>query len=177
MTESNATEQFVTRLTDCQQRLYAFILSLVHDIDNARDVLQETNLVLWRRAGDYDKSQDFVPWAIAHARTCTLAYLRDRGRDRHLFNPKLLALIADEAAERVETIDDRRRALHVCMSRLPEAQRELINRRYHRNESNDAIAESVGRSMSSVAQQLYRIRQALLKCIRERTAGDGGDRK
>ena len=42
-------ERFVTSLTDSQDLLYAYILSLFPDVDLARDVLQETNLVLWRK--------------------------------------------------------------------------------------------------------------------------------
>src|SRR3954454_14411357 len=45
------TGEFVQLLTGVQSRLYAYICSLVGDSAGARDVLQETNLALWNKAG------------------------------------------------------------------------------------------------------------------------------
>jgi RNA polymerase sigma-70 factor (ECF subfamily) len=49
-------EQFVRLLTTHQSRLAGFIFALMASGDGAQDVLQETNLVLWRKAGEFDAS-------------------------------------------------------------------------------------------------------------------------
>ena len=59
----NSQEQFVRNLTDCQPRLYAFILSLLPNRDDASDVLQDTNLVIWRRSAEFTDGTNFVAWA------------------------------------------------------------------------------------------------------------------
>jgi RNA polymerase sigma-70 factor, ECF subfamily len=41
-------EELVSLMTQFQGRLYAYILSLIADADAANDVLQETNVVLWK---------------------------------------------------------------------------------------------------------------------------------
>ncbi len=46
--------QFVTLRTSHQGRLFAYVLSLVGDADQARDVMQETNTVLWQKSADFD---------------------------------------------------------------------------------------------------------------------------
>ncbi|MDF1745393.1 MAG: sigma factor, partial [Gimesia sp.] len=51
MDQSDNTEQFVQQLTENQNRLYGYVYSLLGDHSRAEDVLQETNLVLWRKIG------------------------------------------------------------------------------------------------------------------------------
>ena len=65
---SRSREAFVQLMTEHQGRLYAYVLSLLGDPDQANDVLQETNLVLWRNAGEFQMGSNFRAWAfrIAH---------------------------------------------------------------------------------------------------------------
>ena len=65
--DAEHTALVVERLTEIQGRLFAYIYSLLADAEAARDVLQETNRLLWRRAGNYDAARDFLPWAMTHA--------------------------------------------------------------------------------------------------------------
>ena len=44
-----AVREFVQRLTGCQPRLYAYIVTLVLDSHEAEDVLQQANLVMWEK--------------------------------------------------------------------------------------------------------------------------------
>ncbi len=48
MTDHSIPDRFIQDLTSSQQSLYAFVLSLVHNLEAAQDILQETNLILWR---------------------------------------------------------------------------------------------------------------------------------
>ena len=61
-------------LTGTQSRLYAYICSLIGGAAGARDVLQETNLVLWDKAQEYDPARPFLPWAYRIAYLQVLAY-------------------------------------------------------------------------------------------------------
>ena len=56
-------ERVVQRIATCQDRLFAYILTLVPRRDVARDILQETNLVLWRRREEFVAGTSFVAWA------------------------------------------------------------------------------------------------------------------
>ncbi len=60
--------EFVGSLTGSQRKLYAFILSLVRHPADADDILQETNLVLWRKAGEFEAGTSFEAWSfrVAH---------------------------------------------------------------------------------------------------------------
>jgi RNA polymerase sigma-70 factor, ECF subfamily len=60
-------EQFVTRMTAAQPALFAFILSLAPNVNDARDVLSETNLALWKKREEFDPTMDYWPWACRFA--------------------------------------------------------------------------------------------------------------
>ena len=56
-------ENFVRLLIEAQGSLYAFILTLLANADTAKDVLQETNLVLWRKNEEFEAGTHFFAWA------------------------------------------------------------------------------------------------------------------
>ncbi|MCU0982757.1 MAG: hypothetical protein MUF25_26650 [Pirellulaceae bacterium] len=51
--------EFLGCVSRAQRSLYAFILTLVRQPADAEDVLQETNLVLWQKAAEFDATRDF----------------------------------------------------------------------------------------------------------------------
>ena len=50
----SVSAEFAVQMTKCQRKLHAFIVSLVWNPADADDVLQETNLVLWQKAAEFD---------------------------------------------------------------------------------------------------------------------------
>jgi DNA-directed RNA polymerase specialized sigma24 family protein len=50
------------------------------DLHDARDVLLETNLVLWQKIGEFEPGSNFGAWARKIAYFQALAFLRDRKR-------------------------------------------------------------------------------------------------
>lgn len=165
MHPENTTEQFVQLVISHQPRLRAFIRSLVPDRSAAADVLQETNLVLWRKASDFELGTNFAAWMYRIARFQVMA-ARKSGR-RHLmtFDDALIDRIADAAEKRSALVEARREALSDCMAKLSEDQRALIIARYTEAKSPAEIAKSSDRPVGSIRQSLYRIRLTLAECI------------
>ena len=97
MTQLDATEVFVTRVNAAQQGLYAYILTMVPHAEDARDVLSETNLALWRKREQYESGRDFWPWACRFAQLQVMAYRKRRQRDRLVFKEELLVTLAEES--------------------------------------------------------------------------------
>ncbi len=89
-----ADEYFVQQITEHQDRMYGYIFSLLGDHSRASDVLQESNLVLWRKKAQFETGQPFLPWALAIAKFQVLAHVRDRARDRCVLDPKLVEQMA-----------------------------------------------------------------------------------
>ena len=164
-------EELVGWLTRSQGWLYGYVLTLLPNREAARDVLQQVNLVIWRKADTFDPSRSFLGWAASIAHFQVQAYLRDRRRDRHRFDETLLNSLAREAeAVPEEDPSDREVALRRCLDKLPAKDRELVLARYRPDASVQALAEQFQKTANAISRSLYRIRGLLGTCI-ERASG------
>lgn len=163
----SATEvkPFHQLLTGAQSSLYAFICSLLGGASCSRDVLQETNLVLWEKAELFDQSREFLPWAFHFAHLQVLAYRKKQARERLVFDDDLVADLAAEFTERIKNVDSRLEALNECLGKLPDTERQLVRRYYERGGAVQAISNALGISSNTVAARMYRIRKVLSACI------------
>lgn len=168
-----ASDSYVKQLVGLQTRLYAYVLSLLADSAAAEDVLQETNLVLYCKAGEFTDGTNFEAWAFRTARNQCLAYWTLRGRDRLVLDDRTLYNSPGPAEGKPVDLDLRREALNDCLRKLPERQRELVEARYAIGGSVGRMAKNLGRSESAISQSLYRIRNALSRCIRGRLSREG----
>ncbi|HRR34831.1 MAG TPA: sigma-70 family RNA polymerase sigma factor [Kiritimatiellia bacterium] len=160
--------QFAKELTNAQFDLFAFVSMLLGNRDAAKDVLQETNVALLRHAAEYDTRCPFLPWAKAFAYNQVRAYLKRESRERLVFDDALVATVADDAREVPVENGRMMELLDLCLGRLAEAQKRLIQDRYFRRESIAAIAHRLRRSEISVYVQIHRIRRTLGACIEDR---------
>jgi RNA polymerase sigma-70 factor, ECF subfamily len=165
---------FVRHLTGCQSALYAFITTLLGGAEGAGDVLQETNVVLWNKAGDYDPQRPFLPWAYTFARFQVMAWRKKQSRDRLVLDDELVAAIASELEERSPKAEAQLEALEACLSGLPEEQRRLVDSRYSEGEAVQDIASRMGRPENVISAHLYRIRRALMQCVRLKMEKEAG---
>ena len=172
MDPDRANAEFVHLLTSSQDWLRAFVRTLMPRVDEAEDVLQRTNLVLWSKADQFAPDTNFRGWACQVARYEVLAYRKEQRRDRHVFGDVLLGLLADEAEERLSAAGDPRDHLENCLERLPAVQHRLILERYREGGSVQQIARRDGRSAESISAKLYRIRKTLLDCLQRQMSRD-----
>ncbi len=160
----NANEALVDHLTRQQSSLFHYILSLVPDPVSAQDILQETNLVLWRKAAEYDSALPFMPWACRIALYQVKAHRRDQARDLHVFDDEVLDQLAAEPPE-AHIGRPLEQGLRYCLERLPSKQRELIIARYQPGASVESLALASKLSPNALSQALFRIRRALADCL------------
>ncbi len=170
MDQSEATERFVRNLTENQTRLYGYIYSLLGDHSKTADVVQETNLVLWRKLDEFQTQASFLPWAFAIARFQVLAHLRDQNRDRVLLDAELVESMSHDIERHSEKIESMREALRQCLQSLTEKNRQLIEFRYFHCQSIQELAGATNRSESAMKVALMRIRRQLTECVRKRLA-------
>lgn len=161
-------ESFVSELTDWQNRLFGYLVTLLGNVHDARDVLQEANLVMWRRAETFTPGTDFGAWARRCAYFQAMAFLRDRKRGPSLLNDEVLALIAEEEDSPADDGPERRLALRDCLARLGDTQRSLLKRYYHDGNPVRKLATEAGKSESAIKMTLLRLREQLHVCIREK---------
>lgn len=163
--EARRYELFVSLFTRHEPGLRVFVRSLVPEWDDVDEVMQNTGLVLWRKFGDFDPDTEFMRWACVVARFEVLAWRRDKARDRHVFDPDLVELLATEAEELVEICSAERRALDRCLARLPESRRRLVIASYEPGVKIHEVAALAGKSATAFYKLLNRTRAALLDCV------------
>lgn len=169
-----ASAKFIAEITRCQRQLHAFVLSMVWHPVEADDVLQETNLVLWQKAAEFDDARPFLPWAMRFAQLQAMAYLKRRQRQgcRLLIDDELAKTMADEAAHEEPIFEARRIALADCIQKLTPRQRELVSTRYEPNANVTEMAAMAKIAPKALSERLRRIRRVLLDCVRK-TLGEG----
>jgi RNA polymerase sigma-70 factor (ECF subfamily) len=167
---SDQTEHFVQQLAENQNRIYGYVYSLLADHSRAADVVQETNLVLWRKIDEFKPGKPFLPWAFAIARFQVLANIRDKKRDRVLLDSELADKVAEEVSQQAGQFDELRIALRSCLQSLTPANRDLVHRRYMQAMSIADVSTAVDRTAGSIKVALLRVRRQLAECVERRLA-------
>ncbi|OHB86425.1 MAG: hypothetical protein A2V98_08530 [Planctomycetes bacterium RBG_16_64_12] len=161
-------ERFAQLLATCQRRVFLYALGLVHNSADAEEILQETNLVLWRKFDQYEPGTEFARWACRIAYYEVLKFREKRARGERIFTSDFIETLATESERSMDLLDARRDALVRCLEKLRKSDRQLILRRYQERATTRTVAEALGRSVQGTRRALHRIRMALLACV-ERT--------
>jgi RNA polymerase sigma-70 factor (ECF subfamily) len=170
---TDQTDHYVALMAATQPALYAFVLSLAPNANDARDVLSETNLALWKKRDEFDHRLDFWPWACRFARLQVLAFRKRQERDRLVLADDVLELMATQAEAAGRRWDDSVEALETCLKELDESRVQMLRRRYSDGLSVSAIAAELGKTTGALADQLYRLRLRLASCIERKLAAEG----
>lgn len=163
--DQDRTQGFVKLLTAHQRDLYMYINTLLMGDSAAVDVLQNTNLDLWKRHNEFDDTRPFLRWAFRFAFHRVLAFRKSRRRSRLILNDEVVQLISDKYVEDLTPSDMRVSALRRCLEKLDDAQAQLIRERYVDKMSVNTIAARLGGTANQISARLYRIRQTLSRCI------------
>lgn len=167
------TESFIELLTGAQSAVFGYVMSICHDPSLAKDIVQETNLTLWRKAEDFEEGTNFTAWACRTAYFHVLNHRRKQSREQLVFDEDVFDYLAERQEARSQHTDERLEALRACISALPPQQRDLIDRRYLPGATVQAIAKDDGKSEGAISQALFRIRTALQKCVEQKMVKEG----
>ena len=169
-------DAFDTLLARYQQKIYSYILFLVHDAEVADDLFQETFMkaIVTIRQGRYVESGRFSAWLTRIAHNLVIdKYRQDRNSnvisndasDADLFNDASLSDITVEMKMITEqSLSDVGRLLR----ELPDNQKEVLYMRFYQDLSFKEIADATGVSINTA---LGRMRYGLInlrKMVSER---------
>ncbi|MHC4879876.1 MAG: sigma factor, partial [Planctomycetota bacterium] len=105
------SEEFVQLFSRNQRRLYLHIIGQVGNPDDAEEILQETNVVIWSKFDRFELGTNFIAWSFQIANYEVLKF-RDRKRaSRMVFSDELIGTLAQESEESQDDLDLRRSAL------------------------------------------------------------------
>jgi RNA polymerase sigma-70 factor (ECF subfamily) len=116
---------------------------------------------------------DFRRWAFGVAKYESLAWLRDKRRDRLVLAEDVLEQLAQDATSHEPVLDAHRVGLEVCLEKLPPDQRALVLAAYDPGARIQDVAERSRRTVGGFYQWLHRVRLQLLDCVRRGMALEG----
>jgi len=161
------SDEFLNLLMQKQMRIYAFILSVVRNFEDADDILQETVHTMWQKYEDCRPIEDFVAWGIQVAYYKILEYRKKKERNVHvdlhsgLFD-QLMAASRTLDKEGEEVLEKLKR----CLKQLSPRGRRFIELRYYQDLKPKQIAVLLGLSVLNVYKILSRIHSQLVQCVR-----------
>lgn len=158
-----------------QQRgplLYSLVLRMLGDEMEAQEIMQDTFLQIWRRAGSHDPARSApLTWMILIARGLALDRLRRGGRRR----ANHAAFEAEIAALEIEVVNrprqmERDELTTVCaaaLNRLPEAQAHAVQLAFLRGWTHEEIAQAQNEPLGTIKARIRRGLQALRQTLKE----------
>lgn len=161
------------RLYECtSSRLFGLALRVVRDRDAAEDVLQESFLSIWRSAGSYRASlSPPMAWLGLIVRSRALDALRKRVSDRtglmNELDDDLSQTLEGESPNPMDATEasEQAFALHQCLTRLENKQREVVSLAYLRDLSHGELAEQLQLPLGTVKTWIRRGLEQLRACM------------
>lgn len=148
-----------------QRDVFAYIVTLVPDRNDAEDVFQQTCVALLERQAEYDPQRNFFPWACGFALNAVRRHRRSHRRERTPLSDAVVETLANVQARSARRIAVRLELLIECLEQLPAEKRELLMSCYTRKGGLDELAAQLQIEINALYKRLERIRRVLFECV------------
>jgi len=153
-------------------KLYGLSMRVVGKSEWAEDALQETFLQVWRSAGDYRATlSPPMAWLGLIVRSRSLDCLRRRSAERAHLTDEIDDAMADtvegDSPNPMDTTlaSQQAWALHQCLAKLENRQREVVSLAYLRDLSHSELAEQLSLPLGTVKTWIRRGLDQLRTCM------------
>ncbi len=168
MDSNDLVKKLTLDWTKAQPSVDRFIRSFVHRRADADDVLQEVALAVVDGYESYDPARPFLGWALGIARHVVIGHLRNKYRDRHVYDAHAIERVA-VAFERIDPpFNDMKDALGQCIATVSGRNRSVLQLRYTQGLDHRHIAERMKMTANNVGVLLHRVRKSLRECVERR---------
>jgi len=167
-------DMMVRMLLADRDKLHAYIWAIVRDDHIAEDVFQDVSLLAINKRDEIDGESHFPAWVRAAARNKSLQALRQRGRGPAILDGALLDLLEGEWSRYDEArSSEMAEALRGCVEKLSPYAKQLVDMRYGDGAKPAAIAEQLGRKVTTVYVALTRTHKSFAECVQQTLASAG----
>lgn len=141
--------------------LFRFLQRILGEDPDAEEVLQDTFVVIWRRAVGYDPAKSGpLTWMMMIARGLALDRLKQRSRRLSGFERLRAADSGGEAGTDTASThleaEDQARRLGFALGSLPETQRTAIEMAFYRGCTQEEIAQATGEPLGTIKARIRR---------------------
>ncbi len=148
-------------------KLLGVVLRILRDRAWADDVVQETFLKIWHKAGLFDSKQSTpVAWLVSIARNGAIDELRKHPAGRTVTDDEMDQVAGREPTSQ-QTMEDQQAVKHLneCIDQLEKDRQDMVRLAYLNGWSRDQLASQYGQPLNTVKTQLRRALQAIKGCL------------
>jgi RNA polymerase sigma factor (sigma-70 family) len=155
-------ENFQNRVLPAKNKLFRFALRLVGNEEEAKDVVQEVFIRVWKGREQIDEIQNMEAWCMRITKNLSLDRIRTNTR-RYAqpidegFDIRNEALTPHENTELQESM----KRISQLMAALPDKQRQVMHLRDVEGYSYNEICDILELDMNQVKVNLFRARNAV----------------
>lgn len=178
--DADAFRELVKRY---QRRAYAVALGMLHDADDARDIVQEAFLRVHRSLDRYTGDAQFFTWMYRIVMNLCIDHLRKKRAEKVEFDD---ALANDEVDDEVGIAPKRlgfdpqraladkelRARLQAALAKLSPAHRAVLIMREVDGLSYQEMADTVGVSIGTIMSRLFHARKKMQKLLLQYREGE-----
>jgi len=156
-----STEQFQKDILPFQDKLYRYALSIVFEVDLAKDIVQEVFLKVWTKRADLKKISNKEAWCVRITRNLSLDKLKAANRKNVDIAYAANQFVGDaNPAIRAEE-NDLIASIYEAMKDLSPQQKEIFRLRDLLGYTNKEIKELMDLNDNQVKVNLFRARQKI----------------
>jgi RNA polymerase sigma-70 factor, ECF subfamily len=148
-----------------QKDVFAYILTLISNRNDAADVYQQTCLALLEKQAEYDLKREFFPWACGFALNEVRRFRRSHNRERMQLDDAVIESLASIQFHSSKQIDGQLDLLMDCMASLPNEKRETLMECYSHHGGMKDLASRLNLDPNTLYKRLERIRRLLMECM------------
>ncbi|WP_165189414.1 sigma-70 family RNA polymerase sigma factor [Caulobacter soli] len=148
-------------------KLFGVVLRILHDREEAEDVLQDVYLTVWNKAGRFDPEKASpITWLVAMARNRAIDRLRARG-SRVMAGVDEAEAVPDSAplASTLVETDEEKARLDGCIDGLEPKHASAVRTAFFEGLTYDALAQAVGVPLGTMKSWIRRALISLRACL------------
>jgi RNA polymerase sigma-70 factor (ECF subfamily) len=160
-------ETLVRNLIQHQRGFKAMIYSMTGDASITDDLFQEAAMVMTRKRAELPEEGNFGAWGRAICFNMVRDHRKKSNRRReHQLDDQSIELLYNAFEKKGSFIlEDRKRALSLCVEKMEPQHRELLRKRYDLNVPVEQLASELSRTRSAMDTMLFRLRSVLAECV------------
>lgn len=152
-----------------QARVRASLAVRMNCKHDAEDLAQEAFVIAFRKLAEFDVECEFGPWVGSIAFNLLKNYQRKHKAEPIGGAAELELLMNQQLEIRVRESEEssKLKALRLCITKLSEDMKMLLQKHYHHGLSVAELTQEAGVKHSVMTMRLHRMRDQLRRCISE----------
>ena len=156
-------DYFMANILPLKDKLYRFALCILHNREEAEDIVQDVMLKMWNSSIEIEKLQNSAAYCTVLTKNMAFDRLRRKDFNNNRLSPQMNEIAeSDTPLHRMQENEQIQLVEHFIAC-LPTEKRMLIQLRDIEGQSYKQIAEILNLSESQVKTNLFRIRQEMKK--------------